>query len=317
MTATKVLVTGGNGHVGNSLVKALCERGYDVHVTVRNPEEVAEEGILDGYDVTMFKADIRDRDAIKAAMEGVEGVFQVAALYHYDEQSLGEGIVENNTEGSQVVLSVAKELGVKRVVFTSSIAAIGFGGSEDAPLTEADWSDPQDPYIRSKLVSEQAAWEFAKENNLDMVTICPSIIMGPNFYKQTPSTVNASAFINNQLPFRFPIQCSVVDVRDVALAHILAFEKENASGRYLVPGTHISDLVDLLSELDEDMVVPERMLTLDEAIQLAEKSGTPIELVGQPYRYSDKKIREELGWEPRPITETLSATIDWIKDREM
>lgn len=317
MKSKKVLVTGGNGHVGNTLAKALCDKGYEVRVTVRNPSEAEAFGIFDGYPVEIHQADIRDEAAVRKAMEGVSGVFQVAALYNYDEQSLGEGIVANNTEGSLTVLRVAKECGVERVVYTSSIAAVGFGGEKDKPLTEDDWSDPADPYCRSKLESEQAARDYAKANGLDLVVLCPSIIIGPNFYKHTPSTVNIGALTNNQVPFRVSIQISAVDVRDVAEAHILALENKNASGRYLVTGTNIPDLVAAVSEVDPDMVVPERTLTLEEAKALAEKSGMPTELIGQPYMYSDKRIQSELGWKARPIAETMRDTVAWIKTREL
>jgi dihydroflavonol-4-reductase len=313
----KVLVTGGNGHVGNTLAKTLCGRGYDVRITVRNPEEVRAGGIFDGYDVELRRADIRDEAAVREAMEGVDGVFQVAALYNYDEQNLGDSIVANNTGGSLTVLRLAKSCAVERVVLTSSIAAVGFGGTPEQPLTEDSWSDPADPYCRSKLESERAAWAFAKEQGLDLVVLCPSIILGPNFYKHTPSTINVSAFINNQVPFRVPMQVSVVDARDVADAHIRAYEGKSASGRYLVAGTNIPDLIGMLKELDPDMVMPERTLTVDEAKRLAEKSGMPVELVGQPYLYCDQRIRSELGWAPRPVTETLADTIAWIKDREL
>lgn len=317
MKHRKVLVTGGNGHIGNTLAKALCEKGYEVRVTVRNPAEVKSLGIFTGYHIELCPADIRDAAAVEKALDGVCGVFQVAALYNYDEQSLGEGIVANNTEGSQTVLRLAKSRSVERVVFTSSIAAVGLGGTPEQPLTEQDWSDPADPYCRSKLESEKAAWEYARKESLDMVALCPSIVLGPNFYKHTPSTINVGAFIHNQVPFRIPMQFSVVDVRDVAAAHILAYENKAASGRYLVPGTNVPDLIGALKELDPDMVMPERLLTLNEARQLAEKSGMPAELVGQPYRYSDDKIRSELQWHPRPVAETLSDTIAWIKAREL
>jgi dihydroflavonol-4-reductase len=313
----KVLVTGGNGHVGNTLAKRLCDRGYEVRATVRDPAEAAAFGIFDGYPVEVHQADIRDEAAVRKAMSGVAGVFQVAALYHYDEQGNGHGIVANNTEGSQTVLRLAVELGVPRVVMTSSIAAVGFGGTEERPLTEEDWADPADPYCRSKLESEQAAWAYAREHGLDLVVLCPSIILGPNFYKNTPSTVNIGALVNNQVPFRVPVQLCTVDVRDVADAHILAYEKQDARGRYLVAGTHVPDLVDAVAALDPDMLVPQRTLTLDEARALAEKAGMPVELVGQNYRYSDSRIRTELGWQPRPLEETLHDTIAWIKSREL
>jgi len=317
MKSKKVLVTGGNGHLGNTLAKALCDKGYNVRVTVRNVEDVQSSGIFDGYPVELNEADIRDEGAIRKAMDGVEGLFQVAALYNFNERSVTEGIVANNTEGSQTVLKVAKSCGVNRVVMTSSIVAVGFGGTEDNPMTEEYWNDPADPYCRSKVESEKAAWNFAKEQGLSLVTICPSLILGPNFYKHTASTVNVSSYINNQVPFRFPFQPSVVDVRDVAQAHILCYENENASGRYLVSGIHLSDFFLSLKELEPEMVLPERMLTIEQLKQLSEKSGSSNEMVGKSFIYSDKRIKSELGWQPLPIEETLKDTIKWIKERGM
>lgn len=317
MTSKKVLVTGGNGHVGNTLVKALCDKGYEVRTTVRNIEEVKSNGIFDGYAAELYEADIRDENAVRKAMRGVTGVFQVAALYSLDEKRLGEMIVANNTEGSQIVLRLAKALGIRRVIMTSSIVAVGFGGVDGQPMTEESWSDPTHPYCRSKLESEKAAWRFAKDQGLDLVTICPGLILGPNFYKHTASTVNVSAYVNNQVPVRYPFQASVVDVRDVALAHIVAYEKKEASGRYLASGFHIPDLWEMLKEFDPDMVLPERVLSIEEMKQFAERAGSSAEMIGQSFLYSDRKIRSELGWKPRPIEETLMDTVKWIKQRGM
>lgn len=312
-----VLVTGGNGHVGNTLAKQLSDRGYVVRVTVRDVEDVRAQGIFDGYPVELHQADIRDEAALRAAMAGVRGVFQVAALYHYDEASLGEGIVENNTDGCLAVLRAAQACGVARVVLTSSIAAVGFGGTEEQPLTEADWSDPEDPYCRSKLESERVARQWADEAGLDLVVICPGIVLGPNFHKHTPSTVPVAAIVHNQMPFRVQVALSVVDVRDLADAHILAYEKGTAGGRYLAAGTHVPDLVMAVTEAVPGLQVPERVLSLAEAKALAQKSGTPVELVGQPYRYSDRRIRDELGWQPRPLAETLRDTAAWIEAHDL
>lgn len=317
MKTSPVLVTGGNGHVGNTLAKHLCEHDYSVRVTVRNVDEVRAAGIFDGYSVELHEADIRDEEALSEAMTGVSGVFQVAALYHYDEATLGEGIVSNNTEGCVAVLRAAQRCGVQRVVLTSSIAAVGFGGSEAEPLTEADWSDPSDPYCRSKLESERAARQWADDNALDLVVLCPGIVLGPNFYKHTPSTVPVATLINNQLPFRIRAALAVVDVRDLATAHRQVYESADATGRYLVTGTHVPDLISALAEVEPDMQIPERVLSDEEARALALKSGTPVELVGQPYRYSDRRIREQLGWQARPLQETLRDTVSWIHSRDL
>lgn len=318
MKSKTVLVTGGNGHLGNTLAKALCDEGYDVRVTVRNIDEVKKTGIFDGYSIQLFAADIRDAVALKKAMTGVDGVFQVAALYNYEDQTIGENIVDNNTEGGLVVLQVAKKCKVKRIVMTSSVVAVGFGGSGDKPMTEESWSEPTDPYCLSKKQSEFAARQFAKENGLDLITICPGLILGPNFYKHTPTTINVSAMLNNQIPFRLPMQTSVVDVRDVARAHILAYETAQASGRYLVSGTYVMDFFESLKEVYADLEIPDRVLSIEETKQFALKSKTiPLEMIGQTFLYSDEKIRSELGWKPRPIQETLTDTIEWIQEYEM
>jgi dihydroflavonol-4-reductase len=312
-----VLVTGGNGHVGNTLIKRLHARGYRVRATVRNPEEAEALGVFEDVPVEIHRADIRDEEAMRRAMEGVDGVFQVAALYHYDEASLGEGIVANNTDGCLSVLRAAKSAGVRRVVLTSSIAAVGFGGTEEQPLTEADWSDPEDPYCRSKLESEQVARRWADEAGLPLVVVCPGVVLGPNFYKHTPSTVPVAAMVHNQLPFRIQAALSVVDVRDLADAHILAYEHPQAQGRYLATGNHVPDLMAALADISPDVRLPERMLSIAESRALAQKSGTPLELVGQSYRYDDRRIRRELGWQPRPLQETLRDTVDWIQARDL
>lgn len=317
MKGEKVLVTGGNGHLGNTLAKALVKRGYAVRVTVRNPEELLKHGIFDGYDIEVATADIRNEKEVESALDGISGVFQVAALYHFEDRGEATGIVSNNVEGSQTVLKAARDRKVKRVVMTSSVMAIGFGGTEEEPMTEVAWNYPEDPYCRSKVQSEKAAWAFAKDNGLDLVTICPGLILGPNFYKHTASTINVSVFVNNQVPFRFPFHPSIVDVRDVAEAHIQAYENPKASGRYLTSGTHVEDFVAALKECDPDMILPSRTLTYEEARKFSEKTGTSTEMVGKSFRYCDEKIQTELGWRPRPLQETLNDTIQWIKERGM
>lgn len=317
MKGEKVLVTGGNGHLGNTLAKALCRRGYKVRVTVRNLEELTNHGIFDGYDVEVMSADIRNSSEVEQALDGVSGVFQVAALYHFDDRGGSSDIVSNNITGSQTVLKAARDRRVKKVVMTSSVVAVGFGGTEEEPMTESSWNDPEDPYCRSKVDSEKAAWDFAGEHGLDLVTICPGLILGPGFYKHTASTVNVSVFVNNQVPFRFPFHPSIVDVRDVAEAHILAYENGNASGRYLTAGNHVDDFVAILKECDPDMVLPSRCLTYEEARKFSEKTGSSTEMVGRSFRYSDDKARSQLGWRARPIQETLSDTIHWLKERGM
>ncbi|MCR9142167.1 MAG: NAD-dependent epimerase/dehydratase family protein [bacterium] len=325
----QVLVTGATGHVGYNIVQLLIAKGYRVRAGVR---DVAKAGYLTALGAEAVAADILDPASLQSAVQGVDGVFQVAAVYKVTARDPQKEIIEPSIEGGLNVLRAAKAAGVRRVVFTSSVAAIGMdAGGEDRALTEEDWNTKaKNPYNYAKTAAEQAAWDFAKANDLDMVAINPSAIIGPGFFRHTPSTILFEMLLRGRLPVIMPFTLTFVDARDVAAAHVLAYEKQEASGRYICAdyNTSLADLMPLCREVDPTLKVPGRMLpnfllpTAPLFDWLGHKftgapravtSETIREMANNPIRYNSDRLRLQLGWQPRPIHDSLRDTLDWVR----
>ncbi len=325
----QVLVTGATGHVGYNIVQLLLEKGYRVRAGVRDVNRAERLRVLGAEPVA---ADLLDPTALSKAVDGVDGVFQVAAVYKVTAKDPQKEIIEPSIEGGLNVLRAAKAAGVRRVVFTSSVAAIGMGQrGEDRILTEEDWNhDAKNPYNYAKTAAEEAAWEYAKANDLELVSINPSAIIGPGFFRHTPSTILFEMLLRGRLPVIMPFTLTFVDARDVAAAHVLAYENQAASGRYICAdyNTSLKDLMPLFREVDPTLKTPGRMLpnfllpTAPLFDWLGHKfTGAPRAVTGEtvremannPVRYSSDRLRLQLGWQPRPIKDSLRDTLDWVR----
>ena len=324
-----VLVTGANGHVGYNIVQLLREKGYQVRAGVR---DTARADALRALGAEPVQADIMDPAALTAAVRGVDGVFQVAAVYKVTARDPQTEIIEPSSTGGLNVLRAAKAAGVRRVVFTSSVAAVGAGTrGEDRALTEDDWNlNAKNPYSYAKTAAEQAARDYANQNDLELVCINPSAVIGPGFFRHTPSTILFEMLLRKRLPFIMPFTLTFVDARDVAAAHVLAFENSTANGRYICAdyNTDLADLMKLFHEIDPTLKVPNKMLpdfllrTAPLVDWLGHKfTGTPRavtadtirEMAHNPVRYDSERLRRELGWQPRPIKASLVDTLDWVR----
>ena len=210
----RVLVTGANGHVGNNLVRLLVEKGYTVRASVRNAKDPEKTKHLEPLGVEIVEADLMKPETLEAAVEGMDGVFQVAAAYVTWSRDPQRDIIDPSVIGGINVLRAAKEAGVKKVVFTSSAAAIGTDASREKPLTEEDWNeDALSPYMIAKTRAEKKAWEFVKDADMKLVTICPTGIIGPGFYRHTPTTQPFELALRGKVPVALPFGFSFVDVR--------------------------------------------------------------------------------------------------------
>lgn len=256
-----VLVTGGNGYIASWLVKYLLEDGVNVHATVRNPDDERKVGHLrrlaenSSGKLTLFKADLLQDGAFDATMQGCELVFHTASPFVIrgitDAQ---RQLVDPAVNGTRNVLKAASRTdSVKRVVLTSSVASI-YGDVIDAQqvnggvFTEADWNTSssltRQPYSYSKVSAERAAWAIAKmQYRWDLLTINPGFVLGPSLGRGSDSTSLSTMkqFTNGTLRMGAPaLELSVVDVRDVALAHIKAGYTPTASGRHIVVSESIT-----------------------------------------------------------------------------
>lgn len=329
----KVLVTGANGHVGLNLVKHLVDQGYQVRASVRDASDPKKIQHLKDLPVELVSLDIMNKESAPAAVAGMDGVFHVAAVYKTYAKNPQKEIIDPSVIGAMNVLMAAHEAGVKKVVMTSSSAAVGSDGSVDKPLTEDDWNDDTpSPYYQAKTRAERAATKFSNESGLNVVFINPCAVLGPDFYSHTPSTRSFEAALRGKLPAVPPIGFSMVDVRDVAIAHRLAYEHENAKGRYIVAAKYM-DFFDLLhyikAEHRPDMPAPKSIIPIPVLKGLAYASALAYKLFNVPPQVmpdfvketagkkqilSSKKIETELGWQARPFNETMEDTLVWIEN---
>jgi nucleoside-diphosphate-sugar epimerase len=256
-----VLVTGASGYVASWIIRYLLEDGYTVRGTVRDPDKASGlehlHALAEAHPgrLTLHKADLLDEGSYAAAMQGCELVIHTASPFLLGRVRDPESqLVRPALEGTRNVLgSVNATPSVKRVVLTSSVVAI-HGDNIDmkgrGPFTEADWnttsSVDHQPYPYSKTVAEKAAWEIARaQDRWDMVTIHPGLVLGPALTtaSKSGSMTTMKAFIDYSLATGAPdLALGMVDVRDVARAHILAGFTPEAHGRYITNARSITML---------------------------------------------------------------------------
>ncbi|MBU0702661.1 MAG: NAD-dependent epimerase/dehydratase family protein [Chloroflexi bacterium] len=240
----KVAVIGGTGFLGSNLVMELLKVGYTPVVVARRPDKVAK--VLPGVDVEAQWGDLTDLDSLRSALQGCDVVHSVAALmrqvFTSPSSDLREATIRTNVEGTLNALRAAREVGARRVVVTSTaVARYQHGGAlinEDSPPPDSKVLD--DAYVRSKLLAEAATADFARETGLDVVSILPGGIVGPRDGSPTPLGSFLVECLNGRAPASIDGAFPVVDVRDVARAHVAAMEHGAPGGSYLVVARTIS-----------------------------------------------------------------------------
>ena len=324
---TLCLVTGANGHLGNNLVRALLDQGYRVRAGVR---DLANDLPFEGLDCERVYAELEDKAAMLKALEGVEVLYQVAAVFKHWSVDLEAEIVRPNVEGTRTVLEAAAQAGVKRVVYVSSVAAVGHNGQ---PLNEERWNqDLSNPYYRSKILSEQQAWQVACDHGLWMVSVLPSAMIGPHAYRLTDTMALIDTIEKNALPLDPNFHFNFVDVRDVASACIAAAHKGVAGQRYILANRHsspLSAIVAAANDASPGCKLPPRapkwlLLTIAWCNEvLARLTGKPALLTlsqvntfyGVRQEYDIGKAHGQLAYRPRPPAQALLETLAYLRQR--
>uniref|UniRef100_A0A2N9IUL4 NAD-dependent epimerase/dehydratase domain-containing protein n=1 Tax=Fagus sylvatica TaxID=28930 RepID=A0A2N9IUL4_FAGSY len=298
-----VCVTGAGGFVASWLVKLLLSKNYIVHATARQPGDVKNAHLSEfenaSKNLRLFKADLLDYNSICSAVGGCIGVFHVASPVPWNKVEL----IEPAVNGTLNVLKACLEAKVKRVVFVSSVAALMLNPSwpKGQVMDESSWSDmeycrtTENWYCLSKTQAEIEALEFSKRCGIDLVTVCPSLVFGPILQR----TVNASSKVIIRL---LKDGCEslenklrlIIDVRDLAEALLLAYEKPEAEGRYICSAHMIKakDLIDLLKSIFPNYNY--------------QKNFTEVQ---EENRVSSEKL-QRLGWSYRPLKETLIDSVE-------
>lgn len=325
-----VLLTGGSGFIGAEIATQLADRGYSVRGTLRSLKRKPE---IDSR-IDWVEADLLDAASLAAAARGADLIVHAASPYVLDAKDPQRDLVDPAVKGTVNMLEAARQAGtVKRMVVTSSMAAITDEPENDRVLTEADWnvksSLERNPYYYSKTVAERAAWDFVRDQKpaFDVVTINPFLVIGPSRVASLNTSNQLFAdLLNGVYPGIMSLTFGMVDVRDVAAAHIAALETPAASGRHICAGETIDmrAVVGLLTEhgYGEGRKLPKLGLDCaigDFAVRLSSYSqpkgvGTYLRThVGRVPRYDTSKIQKELGIRFRPVRESILDTLTDMK----
>ena len=330
MDGKNVLVTGANGHVGFVLTKSLIERGYHVRASVRDKNNRELTTHLEKLNAEIVELDIMKPETIEPAMKGMEGVFQVAAVYKSWAKDPEKEIINPSIIGGINVLKTANDANVKKVIFTSSTAAVGRSGPGGRALTEKDWNyASKHPYSYAKTEAEKRAWEYAKSVDLNLVVVNPTAVIGPYFHRHTPSTFLFEKILKGELKQLPPQTFGYVDVRDVALGHILAYENDNAEGRHILCTQCVDgfELMDMIEEVDPEIKVPRKIAAMWKVKLYAQFQAmkamfgytpqispqTVREYMGKVTNYDASKAKGVMGWNPMDLKDSIRDTISWIK----
>jgi dihydroflavonol-4-reductase len=318
-------ITGATGFVGSQIAKALCERRLEVHILRRKNSSNA---ILDSLPVHHHTGDILDREAVTAAMKNATAVFHCAGIVSFWKK-MRQKQYDVNVDGTEIVSSVALDLGIRRFVHTSSVAAIGPARTGDIITEETPfgWDEHDIGYNISKHEAELRIIEKVK-NGLNAVMVNPSTIIGPG-----DINMHGSAIISNVLKKRLPsyieTPMNVVDIDDVVQGHLLAFEKGRTGERYILSG-HSLPLGELLLRIEQ--IAGGRAPRRKNPFKVAYTAASIIEFVGTvlnikpvvtrellrvgKYRqeFSCEKAERELGYTRTPLNDTIKKTADWLKN---
>ncbi|MCI4669237.1 MAG: NAD-dependent epimerase/dehydratase family protein [Bacteroidia bacterium] len=342
-----VLVTGATGYVAGWLVKRLLEEGITVHAAVRTPENKEKVAHLDQIaanapgSIKYFKSDLLEEGSYKEAMENCELVFHTASPFTSNYKDPQKELIDPALKGTRNVLETANQVeSVKRVVVTSSCAAIYTDATDvqNTPkgiLTEDIWNTTASldyqPYSYSKTVAEKAAWEIAeKQSRWDLVTINPSLVMGPPL--NSKSNTSESFTILKQigdgsLKSGAPkMGFGLVDVRDVADAHFQAGFVPSAEGRYIT-SAHNTNMFEMTQTLRPKYgenypipksVVPKWLLMLVGPMVNKNFSRQFIRKnVGVEWKADNSKIQRDLGINFRPMQETMEDSFQVLVDNKV
>jgi dihydroflavonol-4-reductase len=315
------LVTGASGFVGWHVARLLLESGYKVRALVRRSSVVPE------LDVERIQGDLRDRASLDRATAGCSLLFHVAADYRLWSKNPDE-LYRSNVDGTRNVLESARSAGIERIVYTSTVGCIGAPedgiGDETQPTSIGMMSGA---YKRSKFLAERVALDFAAAG-LPVVIVNPTAPMGDHDFKPTPTGQIVVDFLNGAMPAFIDTGLNVVDVRDVALGHLLAAERGRTGERYVL-GSENMTLRDILAELATITGRKAPSLQLPYAIAYAAGVITTAiaRITGRPPRapldavrmakkkmwVSHEKAARELGYSPQPARVALARAVEWFE----
>ncbi|HEY0933838.1 MAG TPA: NAD-dependent epimerase/dehydratase family protein [Trebonia sp.] len=318
---SQILVTGASGYLGTQLLAALLRAGQGpVRAQVRSAARAdglraaVRRGEVSADGLEVVTADLTSDDGWKAALTGVDEVYHVASPIPAAQPADPDELVVPAREGTLRVLRAAVDAGVRRVVVTSSFAAIGYTPKPSAEFTEDDWTDPDmpglAPYPRSKTIAERTAWDFIRSEggHTELTVVNPTFILGPPLTAGTGSSMSLlKAMFSGAMSVVPRHRFGIVDVRDTADLHLRAMAAPAAAGRRFIG---VSDTPPM-SYLELAGLLRTRFGDLAAKVPTEEAPGAELPRL----LIRNNRAKDELGWRPRPLEETVTDTVENLRER--
>ncbi|MEK9628618.1 MAG: hopanoid-associated sugar epimerase [Nitrospinota bacterium] len=321
------LVTGATGFLGSAIARELLRDGRKIKLLVRKQADLSN---IDGLDAEVITGDLRDRESLKSALQGCSSLYHAAAYYSLWDRDK-KLIYDINVQGTRNILEAAMELGLDRVVYTSTVGCIGLS-DDRTPTNEKTPMDPEtlsNDYKISKYQAEKIALEMFGRG-LPVVIVNPSTPIGPRDIKPTPTGKIVLDFLNGKMPAYLDTGLNLIDVADCARGHILAEEKGQPGNRYILGNKNMS-LKEILLALEK--ITGIKAPTIKMPYWVAYMAGLACEtfsnLITQKppavplagvkmakyfmYFDSSKAIRE-LGLPQNPVENALSQSVKWFQE---
>lgn len=319
----RTFVTGATGFIGANLVRLLLQEGYTVRSLVRPTSRLDN---LQNLDIEIVNGDLNDPHLWRQ-MVGCQVLFHLAAHYSL-WQADKEMLYRYNVLGTRNVLAAARQAGIDRTVYTSSVAAIGVDAC--GKIVDETHQSPEKEligyYKKSKFLAEQEAMQAVKDGQ-DVVIVNPSSPIGPLDIKPTPTGDIILRFLRRQMPFYMDTGLNFIDVRDVAWGHLLALQRGKTGERYILGHENLTlkQLLDRLSEitgysapkLKVPAWLPLSVAWIDEQIlaPLGKPPAIPLDgvrMATKPMYYDASKAVRELGLPQSPLAGALKDAVDWF-----
>jgi dihydroflavonol-4-reductase len=323
----RALVTGGTGFVGSAVVRRLLGAGHDVRVLVRTGSDGRN---LEGLPIEKTVGDLTDPSSLERAAKGCTALFHVAADYRLWVPDPGR-MTAANVGGTEAVMRAALAAGMRRVVYTSSVAVLGHrrDGAPADETTASTLGDMIGHYKRSKFLAEALVRRLVEEEGLPAVIVNPSAPVGPRDVKPTPTGRVVLDAASGRMPAYVDTSLNLVHVDDAARGHLLALERGRIGERYILGGENMTlrDILVVIASmtgrppprfrLPHGLVRP--VAFLSEGWVRVAGGGEPrvtrdgARMARKPMSFSSEKARRELGYDPRPVREALQEAVDWFR----
>jgi dihydroflavonol-4-reductase len=322
----KAFVTGATGFVGSHVARLLREQGAELRLLVRLSSRRDNIADLKGE---LVVGDLTDKASLTKGMQGCEAVFHVAADYRLWVRRPEEMYLAN-VEGTRAMLQAAQKAGVRRVVYTSSVATMGFTGNgtpcdEDSPVGVGDMVGH---YKRSKFMAEQVVLEAGRAG-ADVVMVNPTTPVGERDIKPTPTGRIIVDFLKKKFPAYVDTGLNLVDVREVALGHVAAFERARPGERYILGGENLT-LKQVFDKLQAITGIPGPKVKIPHAVAMLyatwDQTFTGLLLGREPRATveavkmgkkkmwaSSSKAERDLGWKSGEVDAALARAVDWFR----